>query len=87
VDHSEYRICGQERVIEPFEQQHSCPFTDEKALSSVIERATFSLRRECPELRESHLGEEAIGPRNSSRKYCVTSVSREILAGDGDGVE
>jgi hypothetical protein len=86
-DHSEDRTAFGDGIIESLQQQDSGTFSDQQALPTMVEGATAALGREGSKLRESHLGEEAIWPRDPTSESRIAAPCGEIATCDRQGIE
>ena len=75
------------RIGQPLEDEHPRAFADDQAVAAMVERRGPASRRERPELRESHLGVERIGPRHASADHGVGPPGPQLVDGQLEGVE
>src|SRR5260370_177860 len=75
------------RIGQSLQEEHAGAFPHDKSVSRGIEGRTPTSRRERPELRKTHLGVEAVGPRQAACQHGVGSASLQLVDGQFESVE
>ena len=72
-------IAVSEGVAQSFQDEDARPFADDQPIGGGIERRAFSAEGKRPQLRETHLRIEAIGPRQTAGQHGVGSAGEQFV--------
>ena len=78
-DHGIDAIFVADSIVKSFQDEHAGAFTDDQTIGARIKRSASAARRQGTELREAHLGVQAIGPRQTAGQHGVGPAGLQFI--------
>ena len=86
-NHRQNAVAVALRILQALQQEYARPFANHQAVGSRVERTAPPRWRQRPQLSESHLRIEAVGPRDAARQHGVGAAGEQLIGRQFERIE